>query len=94
MLPYKVNGYAGSIKDIVYTSSTGIVLLIDQEIITLMNESTSIHSPSGLSSSILENNVFHITGRGRDIIYDNVRKKGKGVGGNPIRVHPTPAWQK
>ncbi|XP_011403116.1 PREDICTED: uncharacterized protein C53C9.2-like [Amphimedon queenslandica] len=22
------------------------------------------------------------------------RKKGKGVGGNPIRVHPTPAWQK
>ena len=46
MLPYKVNGYTGSIKDVVYTS-TGIVLLIDQEIITLMNESTSIHSPSG-----------------------------------------------
>ncbi|XP_019850527.1 PREDICTED: uncharacterized protein C1orf101-like isoform X1 [Amphimedon queenslandica] len=67
---FEVNGYTGSIKDIVYTS-TGIVLLIDQEIIALMNESTSIHSPSGLTSSILENNVFHITGRGRDIIYDN-----------------------
>ena len=22
------------------------------------------------------------------------RKKGKGIGGNPVRVQPTPAWQK
>ena len=48
-LPYKVNRYRGSIEDVAYTS-TSILMLIDQEIITLINSSSSFTSPSGKTS--------------------------------------------